>query len=121
MCFDLLISCYILNFHLIHFFIYFFFKKKQGGDLLNLLKKVQWFSEDHVRFYISEIAMGIDAIHALNFMHRDLKPENILIDENGHVKITDFGLSAGVFQKFFMIVFLFIYLFTYYLFVCLFV
>ena len=44
----------------------------------------------------------VDALHQLGFIHRDLKPENFLIDSIGHVKLTDFGLAAGMLspQKF---------------------
>ena len=38
----------------------------------------------------------VDALHQLGYIHRDLKPENFLIDSTGHVKLTDFGLAAGV-------------------------
>src|SRR2546421_1495616 len=38
----------------------------------------------------------VDALHRLGYIHRDLKPENFLIDSGGHVKLTDFGLSAGM-------------------------
>jgi cell cycle protein kinase DBF2 len=38
----------------------------------------------------------IDALHQLGYIHRDLKPENFLIDSTGHVKLTDFGLAAGM-------------------------
>lgn len=37
----------------------------------------------------------VNALHELGYIHRDLKPENFLIDSSGHVKLTDFGLSAG--------------------------
>ena len=40
--------------------------------------------------------MGIGHLHKHNIMHRDLKPENILIDEDGFLRITDFGTSAIV-------------------------
>lgn len=38
----------------------------------------------------------VDALHQLGYIHRDLKPENFLIDATGHVKLTDFGLAAGM-------------------------
>jgi len=38
---------------------------------------------------------SVSALHELGYIHRDLKPENFLIDSSGHIKLTDFGLSAG--------------------------
>lgn len=40
--------------------------------------------------------MSVDSLHQLGYIHRDLKPENFLIDSTGHVKLTDFGLAAGM-------------------------
>ena len=52
-----------------------------------------YFSESKARFYIAEIVLAIDHLHKNNILYRDLKPENILLDELGHIKLTDFGLS----------------------------
>lgn len=50
----------------------------------------------HARFYIAEMFCSVDALHQLGYIHRDLKPENFLVDSTGHVKLTDFGLAAGM-------------------------
>uniref|UniRef100_A0A8C7LIT8 Ribosomal protein S6 kinase n=1 Tax=Oncorhynchus kisutch TaxID=8019 RepID=A0A8C7LIT8_ONCKI len=51
------------------------------------------FTEEDVKFYLAELALALDHLHSLGIIYRDLKPENILLDEEGHIKITDFGLS----------------------------
>ncbi|KAI9825574.1 MAG: Serine/threonine-protein kinase [Phylliscum demangeonii] len=66
-----------------------------GGDLMTMLIKYEIFSEDITRFYMAEIVLAIDAVHQLGFIHRDIKPDNILLDADGHIKLTDFGLSTG--------------------------
>ncbi|XP_077823594.1 ribosomal protein S6 kinase alpha-1 isoform X21 [Macaca mulatta] len=65
----------------------------RGGDLFTRLSKEVMFTEEDVKFYLAELALGLDHLHSLGIIYRDLKPENILLDEEGHIKLTDFGLS----------------------------
>ena len=67
----------------------------QGGDLFFHLheKRIVIFPEVKAKFYIIELVVALDFLHKNNMVYRDLKPENILIDSQGHIKLTDFGLS----------------------------
>jgi serine/threonine protein kinase len=44
-------------------------------------------------FYSSQVALMFEYLHSLNIIYRDLKPENILIDNEGYLKLTDFGFA----------------------------
>ena len=64
-----------------------------GGDCASLLENINYFDEDMARLYIAETIMALDYIHSLGIVHRDVKPDNLLISADGHIKLTDFGLS----------------------------
>lgn len=51
------------------------------------------FPEKAVRFYVAECLLALEVVHSAKVLYRDLKPENVLLAEDGHVKISDFGLS----------------------------
>jgi len=46
-----------------------------------------------VRFYGSQIALALDHLHRFGIIYRDLKPENILMDQEGYLKLADFGMA----------------------------
>jgi len=77
-----------------HTTLYFVMEYCPGGELFKHLRRKGKFDEDTVRFYASEVILAIQYLHEnLNVIYRDLKPENVLLDVNGHIKLTDFGLS----------------------------
>lgn len=53
----------------------------------------QMFSENAARFYIAELVLALEHLHKLGIVYRDLKPENCMLDADGHILLTDFGLS----------------------------
>ncbi|TKS87449.1 Serine/threonine-protein kinase greatwall [Collichthys lucidus] len=64
-----------------------------GGDVKSLLHIFGYFDQDMSVKYISEVALALDYLHRHGIIHRDLKPDNMLISNEGHIKLTDFGLS----------------------------
>ena len=66
----------------------------QGGDMFyHMHHSTINFTESTVKFYIIELILAIEFLHENNVIYRDLKPENILMNSEGHIKISDFGLS----------------------------
>jgi serine/threonine protein kinase len=68
-----------------------------GGELFFHLRRCTKFTEDRARFYAAEILEALEYLHSQGIIYRDLKPENVLLDCDGHLKLTDFGLSKKFF------------------------
>ncbi|KNC53382.1 AGC protein kinase [Thecamonas trahens ATCC 50062] len=65
-----------------------------GGDLFYQVKSANGgLPLDAVRFYTAEVMVALEHLHSLGIVFRDLKLENVLIAEDGHVKLSDFGLA----------------------------
>jgi serine/threonine protein kinase len=76
--------------------LYFVMPFIQGGELYKIFQSQKRFNEETVRFYGAQIALAIGELHDKNIMHRDLKLENILVDNQGYLKIIDYGLAKVI-------------------------
>lgn len=73
--------------------LYLILTYASGGELFSFLHTEKMFNDDQARFYIAELLLGLEHLHELGIIYRDLKPENVMLDKDGHLLLTDFGLS----------------------------
>lgn len=73
--------------------LYLLSKYYPGGNLLDQMRLARRFTEDRTRLYTAEVALAIRHLHDNDIIYRDLKLENVLVDSDGHVALTDFGMS----------------------------
>ena len=76
--------------------VYFLMEFINGIDIFELQGKISTFHVDDVKFYAASISIILDYLHKNDVIYRDLKPENILVDEEGYLKLIDFGSAKLV-------------------------
>merc|ERR1719487_255767 len=64
-----------------------------GGEMFVQLRAEKKFKDARARLYAMEVILALMHLHNRLIVYRDLKPENILLDQQGHVKVTDFGFA----------------------------
>jgi len=77
-------------------YLYFIMEYIQGGELFTLLRNSGTFHEEQAKFYTAQIVTIFEYLHSKEIIYRDLKPENILLQNNGYIKLTDFGFAKVI-------------------------
>jgi len=80
-------------------YLYMLLEYVPGGELFSLLRQNARFDTKSAVFYAAEIVCAFEYLHAQDIVYRDLKPENILLDDEGHIKLADFGFSKKIPHK----------------------
>ncbi|XVF63003.1 hypothetical protein PTKIN_Ptkin09bG0054000 [Pterospermum kingtungense] len=74
--------------------IYLVMELASGGELFAKVLRRGRLAEPAARRYFSQLVSALNFCHQNGVAHRDLKPQNLLLDQNGNLKVSDFGLSA---------------------------
>ena len=74
-------------------YLYFVLDLLPGGDLRYHLSQNHRFTEEQTKFFVGCLILGIEYLHSNGVIHRDIKPENLVLDENGYMRVTDFGIA----------------------------
>ncbi|GAB9471846.1 Myosin-like protein [Globisporangium polare] len=77
-------------------YLYFLVELALGGELFTYLRRKDRFDDQLARFYIASVVLVFQHMHSKSIAYRDLKPENILLDNEGFMKLADFGLAKLV-------------------------
>ena len=80
-------------------YLYMVMEYMKGGDFGTLLERAGCFNYERAKFYLAHVVAALEHLHLMGIVHRDLKPDNMLIGSDGHVKLTDFGLSEAGMRK----------------------
>ena len=73
--------------------VYMLMEPVLGGELFTHLRKCKKFKPPEAQFYLAQVCLVLEHLHSKSIIFRDLKPENLLINNDGFLKMVDFGLA----------------------------
>ena len=79
--------------------VYFVLDVCLGGELFTILRQRRYFDEPTAKFYTACVVEAFAYMHSRSIIYRDLKPENLVLDNDGYLKVTDFGFAKEVKDK----------------------
>jgi serine/threonine protein kinase/Tfp pilus assembly protein PilF len=71
----------------------------EGQDLKKLIRQSRQLTVGTSLLIAKQICEGLREAHRIGVVHRDLKPSNIMVDEDGNVRIMDFGIARSLKEK----------------------
>ncbi|CAG9321037.1 unnamed protein product [Blepharisma stoltei] len=77
-------------------YLYFALEYIKGGELYMRIHESSRLEPEHAKLYVAQITLMFEYLHSINIIYRDLKPENLLINDDGYLKLIDFGYAKIV-------------------------